>query len=98
VQAVSPLYGNALVCFGGDVRVIRKTYGRLDILVNNSGVYEAVPLEEISEPHFHRLFDINVLGLLLTTKAAAKHFLSASHLYPRFFFRVAGLPFPPRSR
>jgi 3-oxoacyl-[acyl-carrier protein] reductase len=50
-----------------------KTYGRLDILVNNSGVYEAVPLEEISEQHFHRLFGINVLGLLLTTKAAARH-------------------------
>ncbi len=49
------------------------TFGRLDILVNNSGVYEVVPLEEISEQHFHRLFDINVLGLLLTTKAAAKH-------------------------
>ena len=49
------------------------TYGRLDVLVNNSGVYEAAPLEEISEQHFHRLFDINVLGLLLTTKAAAKH-------------------------
>ena len=48
-------------------------YGRLDILVNNSGVYEAVPLEEISERHFHRLFDINVLGLLLATKAAARH-------------------------
>ena len=48
-------------------------YGRLDILVNNSGVYEAVPLDEISEQHFHRLFDINVLGLLLTTKAAARH-------------------------
>ena len=49
------------------------TYGRLDILVNNSGVYEAVPLDEISEQHFHRLFDINVLGLLLMTKAAARH-------------------------
>jgi 3-oxoacyl-[acyl-carrier protein] reductase len=49
------------------------TYGRLDILVNNSGVYEQAPLEEIGEQHFHRLFDINVLGLLLTTKAAAKH-------------------------
>jgi 3-oxoacyl-[acyl-carrier protein] reductase len=48
-------------------------YGRLDILVNNSGVYEAASLEEISEQHFHRLFDINVLGLLNTTKAAARH-------------------------
>jgi 3-oxoacyl-[acyl-carrier protein] reductase len=50
-----------------------KTYGRLDILVNNSGVYEFSPLEEITEEHFHRLFNINVLGLLLTTQAAAKH-------------------------
>ncbi|MGO8954184.1 MAG: glucose 1-dehydrogenase [Rhodomicrobium sp.] len=49
------------------------TYGHLDILVNNSGVYEAAPLEEIGELHFHRLFNINVLGLLLTAKAAAKH-------------------------
>ena len=50
-----------------------KTYGHLDILVNNSGVYEAAPLEEISEQHFHKQFNINVLGLLLTIKAAAKH-------------------------
>ncbi len=50
-----------------------KTYGRLDILVNNSGVYEFAPLEEVTEEHFHRLFNINVLGLLLTTQAAAKH-------------------------
>ena len=49
------------------------SYGHLDILVNNSGVYEAVPLEQIGEQHFHRLFNINVLGLLLTTKAAARH-------------------------
>jgi 3-oxoacyl-[acyl-carrier protein] reductase len=50
-----------------------KAYARLDILVNNAGVYEAASLEEISEQHFHRLFDINVLGLLNTTKAAARH-------------------------
>jgi 3-oxoacyl-[acyl-carrier protein] reductase len=48
-------------------------YGRLDILVNNSGVYEFAPLEDITEEHFHRQFNINVLGLLLTTKAAVKH-------------------------
>jgi 3-oxoacyl-[acyl-carrier protein] reductase len=48
-------------------------FGRLDILVNNSGVYEIAPLEEVTEAHFHRQFDINVLGLLLTTQAAAKH-------------------------
>lgn len=50
-----------------------ETYGRLDILVNNSGVYEFSPLEDITEEHFHRQFNINVLGLLLTTQAAARH-------------------------
>ena len=50
-----------------------ETYGRLDVLVNNSGVYEFSPLEEISEEHFHRHFNVNVLGLLLTTQAASKH-------------------------
>lgn len=49
------------------------TYGRLDILVNNSGVYEFGPLEAITPEHFHRQFDINVLGLLLITQAAVKH-------------------------
>ncbi len=50
-----------------------KTYGHLDILVNNSGVYEFGPLEAITPEHFHKQFDINVLGLLLVTQAAAKH-------------------------
>lgn len=50
-----------------------KHYGRLDVLVNNSGVYEFAPLEAITEEHFHRQFNVNVLGLLLTTQAAAKH-------------------------
>ncbi|MDR3617597.1 MAG: glucose 1-dehydrogenase [Candidatus Obscuribacterales bacterium] len=50
-----------------------KNYKKLDILVNNSGVYEMIPLEAITEEHFHRIFDINVLGLLLTTQAAVKH-------------------------
>jgi 3-oxoacyl-[acyl-carrier protein] reductase len=50
-----------------------KNYKKLDILVNNSGVYEMVPLEDITEEHFHKIFDINVLGLLLTTQAAVKH-------------------------
>ena len=48
-------------------------FGRLDILVNNSGVYEFAAIEEVTEPHYRRLFDINVLGVLLTTQAAAKH-------------------------
>ncbi|OZB58687.1 MAG: oxidoreductase [Lysobacterales bacterium 13-68-4] len=48
-------------------------FGRLDVLVNNSGVYEFGALEEITEEHYHRQFNTNVLGLLLVTQAAAKH-------------------------
>ena len=48
--------------------------GQLDILVNNAGVYEFSPLEAITPEHFHRQFNINVLGLLLTTQAAVKLF------------------------
>ena len=48
-------------------------FGRLDILVNNSGVYEFAPIEAVTEEQFHRLFDINVLGLLLATQAALKY-------------------------
>src|SRR6186713_3122288 len=44
-----------------------KNYGQLDILVNNSGVYEFAPLEAITEESFHRMFNTNVLGLLLVT-------------------------------
>ena len=50
-----------------------KAFGRLDILVNNSGVYEFSPLEQITEEHYRKQFDVNVLGLLFTTQAAAKH-------------------------
>jgi 3-oxoacyl-[acyl-carrier protein] reductase len=53
-----------------------KAFGKIDILVNNAGVYEFVPLEEISEQQFHRLFDTNVLGMLLATQEALKHFNS----------------------
>jgi 3-oxoacyl-[acyl-carrier protein] reductase len=52
----------------------KKAFGRLDILVNNAGVYDFKPLEEITEEHFHRHFDLNVLGTLLTTQEAVKHF------------------------
>ncbi len=50
-----------------------KNYGHLDIFVNNSGVYEFAPIGDITEDQFHRHFNINVLGLLLTTQAAVKH-------------------------
>jgi 3-oxoacyl-[acyl-carrier protein] reductase len=52
----------------------KKAFGRLDILVNNAGIYEFSPLESISAEHFHKQFDLNVLGLLLTTQEAVKHF------------------------
>ncbi len=50
----------------------KAAYGKLDILVNNAGVYEFAPLESVTPDHFHKLFDLNVLGLLLTTKEAVK--------------------------
>jgi 3-oxoacyl-[acyl-carrier protein] reductase len=57
-----------------------KQLGRLDILVNNSGVYEFAPIESVTEESFHRLFNTNVLGLLLTTQAAAKHLGESSSI------------------
>lgn len=50
-----------------------KEFGRLDVLVNNSGIYEFASLEETTEELYRRTFDVNVLGVLLTTQAAAKH-------------------------
>ena len=51
----------------------KKAFGRLDVLVNNAGIYEFASLEEVTPEHFHKLFDLNVLGLLLTTQEAVKH-------------------------
>lgn len=51
-----------------------KAFGKIDILVNNAGVYEFAPLEEITVEHFHKIFDLNVLGLILATKEAIKYF------------------------
>ncbi|KXU87436.1 oxidoreductase [Paraburkholderia monticola] len=75
--------GGKAVAVGGDVSKAAdakgiidtaiETYGRLDVLVNNSGVYEFAALDEITEAHFHKHFDVNVLGLLLVTQAAARH-------------------------
>jgi 3-oxoacyl-[acyl-carrier protein] reductase len=82
VAAITAAGGKA-VAAGGDVSVAGdaksiveaaiSNYGRLDILVNNSGVYEFSPIEDFTEAQFHRLFNINVLGLLLTTQAAVRH-------------------------
>jgi 3-oxoacyl-[acyl-carrier protein] reductase len=51
----------------------KRAFGRVDILVNNAGVYEFAPIEEVTAEHFHRQFDLNVLGLLLTTQEALRY-------------------------
>ena len=82
VEAIKAAGGKAVAVKGdvskaADARAVVdaaiKTFGRLDVLVNNAGIYEMKPLEEITEEHFHKTFDINVLGLLLVSKEAAKH-------------------------
>ena len=52
----------------------KPAFGSLDVLVNNAGIYRFAPLEEVTEDEFHREFNTNVLGLLLATKEAMKHF------------------------
>lgn len=75
--------GGKAVAVGGDVSKAAdaqgiidaaiKNFGRLDVLVNNSGVYEFSPIEGVTEEQYNRIFGVNVLGLLLTTQAAVKH-------------------------
>lgn len=52
----------------------KTAFGRVDILINNAGIYEFMPLEKVTEKHFHQQFNLNVLGLLLATQAAARQF------------------------
>lgn len=52
-------------------------YGPIDILINNAGIYTPSTLEEVTEEQFHKQYDLNVLGLLLTTQTALKHFNTA---------------------
>ena len=82
VDAITEAGGNAVAVKGdvskaseaaGIIDAAIKNYGRLDILVNNSGVYEFAAIEAVTEEKFHKIFNINVLGLLLTTQAALKH-------------------------
>jgi 3-oxoacyl-[acyl-carrier protein] reductase len=62
----------------GDIKRLfsetKKAFDRLDVLVNNAGVYELAPLEEVTPDHFHKQFNLNVLGLILATQEAVKHF------------------------
>jgi 3-oxoacyl-[acyl-carrier protein] reductase len=82
VAAITAAGGKAVAVAGdvskaadaqGIIDAAIKNYGRLDILVNNSGVYEFAPLEAVTEESFHKMFNINVLGAILTTQAAAKY-------------------------
>jgi 3-oxoacyl-[acyl-carrier protein] reductase len=52
----------------------KKAFGRLDVLVNNAGIYEFAPLESVTVEHFRKHFDLNVLGLILASQEAVKHF------------------------
>lgn len=82
VSAITKAGGKA-TAVGGDVTkqaeaegiidAAIQNYGKLDILVNNSGIYEFSPIETFTEESFHRQFNVNVLGLLFTTQAAVKH-------------------------
>ncbi len=56
------------------VNAVVKQLGPISILVNNAGIYEFGPLEAVTPEHFHKQFNVNVLGPLLTTQAALRHF------------------------
>jgi 3-oxoacyl-[acyl-carrier protein] reductase len=82
VDAIKAAGGKAVAVHGdvakaaeakGIIEAAIGAFGRLDILVNNSGVYEFSSIADITEDQFHRMFNVNVLGLLLTTQAAVKH-------------------------
>jgi 3-oxoacyl-[acyl-carrier protein] reductase len=56
------------------VEAVVKQLGPISVLVNNAGVYDFSPIENVTPEHFHKQFNVNVLGLLLTTQEALKHF------------------------
>lgn len=83
VRAIESNGGEAIAIQGnmtkqGDIDRLfsetKKAFGKVDIVINNAGIYEFAPLEEITAEHFHKHFDLNVLGLLLVSQAAVKYF------------------------
>jgi 3-oxoacyl-[acyl-carrier protein] reductase len=74
-----------------------KAFGRLDILVNNAGIYEFSPLDSLTEEHFHKQFNLNVLGLILVSQAALKLFDSAGGSIINLSSVVSTLAFPNAS-
>jgi 3-oxoacyl-[acyl-carrier protein] reductase len=75
----------------------KKAFDALDVLVNNAGVYEFGPLENVTEEHFHKQFNLNVLGLLLTTQEAVKHFTPAGGSIVNISSVVGRYPLPGAS-
>jgi 3-oxoacyl-[acyl-carrier protein] reductase len=83
VEEIKAAGGNAIAvqanlsdpdAIGPLVERTAKELGPISVLVNNAGIYEFAPIEAVTPEHFHKQFDLNVLGLLLTTQAALKHF------------------------
>jgi 3-oxoacyl-[acyl-carrier protein] reductase len=75
----------------------KKAFGRLDVLVNNAGIYEFSPLDGITEEHFHKQFNLNVLGVILAAQAATKLFDSAGGSIINLSSVVSTLAFPNAS-
>lgn len=75
----------------------KRAFGRLDVLVNNAGIYEFAPLESVTEEHFQKQFNLNVLGLILATQAAAKLFDGTGGSVINISSLVSTLGFPQAS-
>jgi len=75
----------------------KKAFGRLDVLVNNAGIYEFSPLDSITEEHFHKQFNLNVLGVILAAQAATKLFDNAGGSIINLSSVVSTLAFPNAS-
>jgi 3-oxoacyl-[acyl-carrier protein] reductase len=104
VQTITETGGRAIAVHGdvskadqakGLIEAAVKEYGRLDILVNNSGVYEFSPIEAVTEEHYRKMFDVNVLGVLLTTGAASPYLGEGSSVIN--ISSVVTSLFPPQS-
>jgi 3-oxoacyl-[acyl-carrier protein] reductase len=75
----------------------QQVFGKLDILVNNAGIYGSISLEDITEESFHKHFDLNVLGIILTTQQAVKHFDATGGNIINISSLVSTIPLPNNS-
>ena len=75
----------------------KKKFGRVDILINNAGIYEFAALESVTEQHFHKQFNLNVLGPILASQAAAKQFGSKGGAIVNISSVVSTMAFPNAS-